>query len=331
MKILVTGATGFVGSAVARRLTQQGHIVLGLSRSVGAAARVEAAGLTPVHGDFGDPATLAEPASQVDAVVSTASIGQVEGTADGFTKDRDAVAAMTAALRDLGKPFIFTSGSAIFGVFTKGEASPTKFEEDHPVPLPPSIFAPPEAGVPQPLIEGFRGSMAPRAETEMAVLKATGIRGIVIRPGLIYGEGKGYDLPNLIALARKHSAAPYLGAGGVRQGFVHIDDLVDLYMLALEHGPAGSMLHAVTDEVALGNLAQAVSRLDGAQGRTESLSLMQMYARGGGRGVSLSVNKRLASDKTRQLVGWSPKRYDILEDVEHGSYNEAKHGPSKRK
>jgi nucleoside-diphosphate-sugar epimerase len=331
MKILVTGATGFVGSAVARRLTQQGHTVLGLSRSVGAAARVEAAGLTPVHGDFGDPATLAEPASQVDAVVSTASIGQVEGTADGFTKDRDAVAAMTAALRDLGKPFIFTSGSAIFGVFTKGEASPTKFEENHPVPLPPSIFAPPEAGVPQPLIEGFSGSMAPRAETEMAVLKATDIRGIVIRPGLIYGEGKGYDLPNLIALARKHSAAPYLGAGGVRQGFVHIDDLVDLYMLALERGPAGSMLHAVTDEVALGNLAQAVSRLDGAQGRTESLSLMQMYARGSGRGVSLSVNKRLASDKTRQLVGWSPKRYDILEDVEYGSYKEAKYDPRKRK
>jgi nucleoside-diphosphate-sugar epimerase len=326
MKILVTGATGFVGSAVARRLTQQGHIVLGLSRSVGAAARVEAAGLMPVHGDFGDPATLAEPASQVDAVVSTASIGQVEGTADGFTKDRDAVAAMTAALRDLGKRFIFTSGSAIFGVFTKGEASPTKFEEDHPVPLLPSIFAPPEAGVPQPLIEGFGASMAPRSETEMAVLKATGIRGIVIRPGLIYGEGKGYDLPNLIALARKHGAAPYLGTGGVRQGFVHIDDLVDLYIYALERGPAGSMLHGVTDELALGDLAQAVSRLVGAQGRTESLSLMEMYARGGGRGVSLSVNKRLASEKTRKVLNWTPTRYDILEDVEHGSYKEAKHG-----
>jgi nucleoside-diphosphate-sugar epimerase len=251
-----------------------------------------------------------------------ASIGQVEGTPDGFAKDRDALAAMTAALKDSGKPLIFTSGSAIFGVFTKGEASPMIFDEDHPVPLPASVFAPAEAGVPQPLMEGFGGSMAPRAETEMAVLKAAGIRGIVIRPGLIYGEGKGYDLPNLIALARKHSAAPYLGTGEVRQGFVHIDDLVDLYMYALERGPAGSMLHGVTDEVALGDLAQAASRLVGAHGRTESLSLMEMYARGGGRGVSLSVNKRLASDKTRQLVGWSPKRHDILEDTEHGSYKE---------
>jgi nucleoside-diphosphate-sugar epimerase len=329
MKILITGATGFVGGAVARRLVQQGHTILGLSQSESAAARVEAAGLTPVHGDFADPSTLAKPASQVDAIISTASIGQVEGTPDGFTKDRDAVAAMTAALRDSGKPLIFTSGSAIFAVFTKGEASPTKFEEDHPVPLPASIFAPAEAGVPQPLIEGFGGSMAPRAETEMAVLKATGIRGIVIRPGLIYGEGKGYDLPNLIALARNHTAAPYLGTGGVRQGFVHIDDLVDLYMHALERAPAGSTLHGVTDEVELGNLAQAASRLVGAQGRTESLSLMEMYARGGGRGVSLSVNKRLASNKTRKVLNWTPTRYDILEDVEHGSYKEAKHGPRK--
>ena len=331
MKILVTGATGFVGGVVARRLVQQGHEVLGLSRSDAAAASLQAAGLTPIAGDFANPASLAAPAAQADAVVSTASIGQVEGTPESFAKDRDAVAAMTKALGDSGKPLIFTSGSAIFGVFTKGEASPTIFDEDHPVPLPASVFAPPEAGVPQPLIEGFGGSMAPRAETEMAVLKATGIRGIVIRPGLIYGEGKGYDLPNLIALARNHTAAPYLGTGGVRQGFVHIDDLLDLYIYALERASAGSMLHGVTDEVELGDLAQAASRLVGSQGRTESLSLMQMYARGGSQGVSLSVNKRLASDKTRQLVGWSPKRYDILEDVEYGSYKEAKYDPRKRK
>jgi nucleoside-diphosphate-sugar epimerase len=322
MKILVTGATGFIGAAVARKLSQQGHEVLGLSRSDAAAAKLQTAGLTPITGDFANPASLAAAAAQVDAVVSTASIGQVEGRPESFAKDRDAVAVMTKALGDSRKPLIFTSGSAIFGVFTKGEASPTIFDEEHPVPLPASVFAPPEAGVPQPLIEGFGGSMTPRAETEMAVLKPAGIRGIVIRPGLIYGEGKGYDLPNLIALARQHRAAPYLGTGGVKQGFVHIDDLIDLYVLALDRAPAGSMLHGVTDEIALGDLAQAASRLVGAQGRTESLSLMEMYVRGGGRGVSLSVNKRLASDKTRQLVGWSPKRHDILEDTEHGSYKE---------
>jgi nucleoside-diphosphate-sugar epimerase len=320
MKILVTGATGFIGAAVARKLSQQHHEVLALSRSDAAAAKLRVAGLTPVAGDFAVPASLAALAAQVDAIVSTASIGQVEGTPASFAKDRDAVAVMIKALGDSGKPLIFTSGSAIFGVFTKGEASPAIFDEDHPTPLPASVFAPPEAEVPPPFIDAFGGAMAPRAETERTVLKAAGVRGIVIRPGLVYGEGKGYDLPNLIALAKKHGAAPHLGAGGVRQGYVHIDDLVRLYVLALERALAGTMLHAVTDEIALGDLAAAVSRLVGAGGRTEALSLMEMYARGGGGGVSLSVNKRLASEKTRKALGWTPTRSDILEDAERGSY-----------
>jgi nucleoside-diphosphate-sugar epimerase len=320
MKILVTGATGFIGSAVARKLLQQGHQVVAMSRTEDAFAKLRAAGMTPTIGDFANPASLAAPAADVDAVVSLASIGQIEGTPESFAKDRDAVGVMLKASGDSGKPFIFTSGSAIFGVFTKGEASPTIFDEDHPVPLTSSVFAPPQADVPQPFIDAFGGSMVPRAETEKAVLNAAGVRGIVIRPGLVYGEGKGYDLPNLIALAQAHGAAPHLGEGGVRQGYVHVDDLVDLYVLALERAPAGTMLHGVMDEIALGDLAASVSRLVGNGGRTEALSLMEMYTRGGGGGVSLSVNKRLGSDKTRRVVDWIPTRDDILKDVEHGSY-----------
>src|SRR5260370_9817514 len=99
MKILVTGATGFIGGAVARKLSLRGHEVVALSRSDAAAAKLQAAGLKPVAGDFANPASLAAPAAQVDAVVSTASIGQVEGSPESFAKDRDAVAAMT---NDLG-------------------------------------------------------------------------------------------------------------------------------------------------------------------------------------------------------------------------------------
>ena len=318
MKILVTGATGFIGAAVARRLAQE-HEVLALSRSDAATAALRAAGLTPVEGDFADPASLAAPAALVDAIVSTASIGQVGGAPDGFARDRDAVAVMTGALGDSGRPLIFTSGSAIFGIFTKGEASPIVFGEDHPVPLPAAVFAPPEAEVPPPFVEAFGGAMAPRAETEAAVRKAAGVRGIAIRPGLVYGDGKGYDLPNLIALTKAHGAAPHLGDGQVRQGYVHIDDLVELYVLALADAPAGAMLHGVTDEVTMGDLADAASRLAGFGGKTEALSLTEMYVRGGG-GVSLSLNKRLASEETRNLVGWTPTRRDILADVEHGSY-----------
>jgi nucleoside-diphosphate-sugar epimerase len=318
MKILVTGATGFIGAAVARRLAQE-HQVLALSRSDAATAALRAGGLTPVEGDFADPASLAAPAALVDAIVSTASIGQVGGAPGGFARDRDAVAVMTGALGDSGRPLIFTSGSAIFGIFTKGEASPIVFGEDHPVPLPAAVFAPPEAEVPPPFVEAFGGAMAPRAETEAAVRKAAGVRGIAIRPGLVYGDGKGYDLPNLIALTKAHGAAPHLGDGQVRQGYVHIDDLVELYVLALADAPAGAMLHGVTDEVTMGDLADAASRLAGFGGKTEALSLTEMYVRGGG-GVSLSLNKRLASEETRNLVGWTPTRRDILADVEHGSY-----------
>src|SRR6266446_4125886 len=320
MKILVTGATGFIGGAVARKLFQQGHQVVAMSQTDDAFAKLRAAGMTPVIGDFANPASLVAPVTEVDAVVSLASIGQIEGTPESFAKDRDAVEVMIKAAGDAGNPFIFTSGSAIFGVFTKGEASPTIFDEDHPVPLPASVFAPPKAEIPQPLIDGFGGSMAPRAETERAVLNAAGVRGIVIRPGLVYGEGRGYDLPNLIALTKTHGAAPHLGIGGVRQGYVHLDDLVEVYVLALERAPSGTMLHGVTDEIALGDLAVAVSRLVGAGGRTEALSLMEMYGQGGGGGVSLSLNKRLASQKTRAILGWAPTRYDIWQDVEGGSY-----------
>src|SRR5258708_3594172 len=157
MKMLVTGATGFIGGAVARKLSQLGHDVVALTQSAATdAAKLRAAGMTPVVGDFANPASLAAPVTEVDAVVSLASIGQIEGTPESFTKDRDAVAVMLKALGDSGKPFIFTSGSAIFGVFTKGEASPTIFNEDHPVPLPPSAFAPPLAQQPQPLLAAPR-------------------------------------------------------------------------------------------------------------------------------------------------------------------------------
>src|SRR5258708_40376438 len=95
MKILVTGATGFIGGAVARKLSQQGHQVLALTRSAAVdAANLRAAGMTSVVGDFADPASLAAPVTEVDAIVSLASIGQIEGTPESFAKDRDAVAVM---------------------------------------------------------------------------------------------------------------------------------------------------------------------------------------------------------------------------------------------
>src|SRR5258707_10142684 len=115
MKILVTGATGFIGGAVARKLSQQGHEVLALTRSAAVdAAKLRAAGMTPVVGDFANPASLAAPVTEVDAIVSLASIGQIEGTPESFAKDRDAVAGMIETAGGAGKPFIFTPGPGVF-------------------------------------------------------------------------------------------------------------------------------------------------------------------------------------------------------------------------
>ena len=183
MKILVTGETGFIGGAVARKLSQQGHEVVALPRSDAAAAKLRAVGLTPIAGDFANPASLASPAAQVDAIVSIASIGQVERIPESFAKDRDAVEVMTKALGDSGKPLIFTSGSAIFGVFTKGEASPTIFDEEHPVSASPSPFSRRGSRGPAAVHRRFRRLNGAARRTETAVLKAAGIWGIAIRPG----------------------------------------------------------------------------------------------------------------------------------------------------
>lgn len=320
MKILVTGATGYIGSAAAQALRAAGHEVSGLARSEDAAARLVQAGLSPVMGDFADAANLANAVKGAEVIVSTASIGSLSGDADTFLRDRDAVRVMLAALDGSGKTLLFTSGSAVVGTFADGEASDVVYDEDVPLPLPEPVFAPDSAKVHPMMVAGFGAAMAARIETEKDVVGASGVRGIVVRPGLVYGAGGSYDLPQLIALARKTGAGAHLGSGGTRQGFVHIDELADLFRRAVERAPKAAVLHGVVGEVTQRDLAAAISRMIGAGDRTESFSLRQMFEAAGSAGISLSVNKRLSADKTRRITGWSPTRTDILHDVEFGSY-----------
>jgi nucleoside-diphosphate-sugar epimerase len=162
--------------------------------------------------------------------------------------------------------------------------------------------------------------MAARVETEKAVAMARGVRGIVIRPGNVYGHGGSFDLPAQIEMARARGVAPHMGAGGTTQGYVHIDDLAELYRLAVVRGAKASAFHGVAGEVSQKDLAAAVSRMIGAGDRTDSLTLKEMYGTAGSAGISLSINKRLSADQTREQLGWTPSRTDILHDVEFGSY-----------
>jgi nucleoside-diphosphate-sugar epimerase len=186
--------------------------------------------------------------------------------------------------------------------------------------------------------------------TERIVTTADGVRGIVVRPGLAYGNGGSYDLPSVIKMARDHGHGVHLGTGATIQSYVHIDDLADLYRLAVERAPGGAILHGVTGDVSHRELAAAAGRMIGAGGGTENLTMAEMLglnlaARIGlrltqrlsparihalqgrftppdsvGRGISLCLNKRLSADRTRQLLGWAPTRTDILDDLESGSY-----------
>jgi nucleoside-diphosphate-sugar epimerase len=353
MKVLVTGATGYIGAVAADALAAKGHQVLGLARSQRSAGALRERGIQPTMGDFGDPASLtaAIRESRPEAVVSTASVGASSGdTAATFARDRDAVHAMREGLADYGGTLVFTSGSAVFGTFNNGAATDTVYDEDTPLPLPRSVYAPPSSGVHPLLVAGFGDSMAARVQTEQTVLTDGAVRGVVVRPGLVYGRGGNSDITALIKRARAGGRAGHWGSGGTLQSYVHVEDLAELYVLAVEHSPPGTILHGAVADVSQHDLAMAINRMIGADEQAEQLSLEQMLgmnavARIGltltkrlpvntirkisgsftpphtaGSGISLSLNKRLSSRRTRQLLDWSPTRADILHDVEHGSY-----------
>ncbi len=352
MKVLVTGATGYIGKAVARALAIREHEVLGLARSPHAAAILREDGITPVMGDFGDAGSLVDAVTNCspDAVVSTASLGSKGGDSQTFARDHDAITTLVTALGDRGATLVFTSGSAVFGAFANGAVTDTIYDESTDLPLPRSVFAPATAHVPPMLAIGFGEAMAARVDTECTVTSARGVRGIVIRPGLVYGNGGSYDLPSLITLARHHGYGVHLGAGSTLQSYVHIDDLAQLYCLAIERAPAGVTLHGTTGEVSQRDLAASASHLIGAGGETRSLTMNGMLGLNGatragllvtrglpagilrriqamstppptvGSGISLCLNKRLSSAATQHLIGWTPSRTDILDDIKTGSY-----------
>ncbi|RBP16085.1 nucleoside-diphosphate-sugar epimerase [Roseiarcus fermentans] len=322
MRILVVGATGYIGSATARALREDGHAVTGLARSLEAAERLGAAGFAAERGDLRDPESLAAVVAGLDpdVVLTSASAGGGLGDADAFTADRDAVQAIAGAIEGRRKTLIFTSGSAVFGVFARGERAEPVFPETATLPLSRAAFAPPSSGAAERFVHEHLVAIAARVEAERAALTAPGVRGIVIRPGNVWGMGGSVDIPKFIDFTRARGAAPYWGSGGATQGYVHLDDLVDLYRLALARGASGGIYHAVSEEAGQKELGLAISRMLGFGGRGESVSLDEMAALGGVRGVRLSLNKRLSAERTREHLGWTPQRLGVLADVEFGSY-----------
>jgi nucleoside-diphosphate-sugar epimerase len=290
MKIFLTGATGYIGAAVAEALLAAKHSVVGMARSEEAAEKLRTRGITPARADLKQPDSLSAAVQSSDGVISTGTtnLGPVDGAA---------VAHMLKLLKGTGRPFVYTSG-----VWVLGDTGGKMAEESAPV-NPAALVA-------------WRPSM------EQFVMSAAAgdVRAVVIRPGIVYGRGRGIAA-DFIESAQKTGAARFVGTGENRWPVVHVDDLADLFVRALERGAAGSLYHAADRSAyRVKEVAEAASYGAGAAGKTESWPLEEARKALGAYADALVLDQQVSAEKTRRELGWNPHRPSIVEDVRHGSY-----------
>ncbi|MEU3828878.1 NAD-dependent epimerase/dehydratase family protein [Streptomyces sp. SID161] len=288
MRVLVLGATGYIGSAVVSRLTLEGHDVVPLVKDA-AALHPD----VPVRvGDLTDPASLrAAVTDDVDAVVNLATPTGDEAV------DTAALEALLAPLRGTNRAFVYTSG-----VWVLGATGDTPLTEDAPT----DAIA----------IVGYR----PRIEQRVLAAAGDDVRAVVVRPGIVYGRGGG--IPGLMTdWAREHGTGRYVGSAAVRWPMVHVDDLAELFVLAVTKADAGSVLHGVAHEaVPVAALAAAADIAAGGTGRVEPWPVEQAAeALGGPFAEALGLNQVVSGRRAVEELGWRPSRPYVLTELAGGS------------
>jgi len=299
MKVFITGATGYIGGSLAHRLLAEGHQVTGLVRSEARAEQARARGIAPLLGTLDDGEVLAGAARAADAVIDAASADHPASAGTLLT-----------ALEGSGKVFLRTSGTSIVGTRAGGERVEDVFDEDTPF-------------TPSPVRVG-------RVALDRKVRAAGDLRAVVIAPSLIYGRGHGVNpdsiqVPWLIALARKQGVPKHIGPGANLWSNVHIDDLVDLYLLALDKAPAGAFYFAENGENDMREVCAAIGRMLGQDGRTESMTLAEAAAEWGEGPAhdTMGSNSRVRGRRARAELGWAPRAPSLLEEIERGCYADA--------
>lgn len=286
MRIFVTGATGFIGSAIVQELLGAGHQVLGLARSDSGAKALAAAGVDVHRGSLEDPSSLKRGAAAADGVIHTAFIHDFTDFAANAQTDKLAIEAMAAALAGTGKPFIVSSGC--LGLRT---------EQDSPLP-----------------------DFPRKSEQTAFAAVAEGVRAMVVRLApSVHGHGDHGFVPSLIKLAREKGFAIYVGEGQNVWPAVHRLDAAKLYRLALEKGSAGARFHGVADSgISIRELAAVIGRRLNvpAVSKTpeEAVELLGFI------GHALSLGGPSSSEFTRECLGWHPTQPGLIEDLEQGSY-----------
>jgi len=291
MRIFVTGASGWIGSAVVPELIRAGHQVLGLARSDASAKAVAGLGAEVLRGDLTDTGVLRAGTLDSDGVIHLAFV--VPSVTEAATRaDAQAIETFVAALAGSGKPLVISGATLV----TPGRPATERDE----------------------LIAA--GPIAARITNMQAALAAAG-QGIrcclVMLPRSVHGEGESHGfIPQLIAAARAKGVSGYIGDGASRWPAVHVQDAASLYRRAVEQAPAGAVLNAVGDE---GVPVRAIAEAIGRQLNLPARSLPA--AEFSGMLVPLLSRDMPASSAiTQQLLGWQPTHPGLIEDIEQGHY-----------
>ncbi|WP_030661361.1 NAD-dependent epimerase/dehydratase family protein [Streptomyces cellulosae] len=286
MNIFVIGATGFVGGHLARHLVAEGHTVTGLARTEDAADGLAARGIAPVAADLHARRRVTiEAALRADAVIYAAQPAPDQESAT--TQD------LTRALAGTGKTLVFLSGSGVLMQRTAGAWSPDVFAEHDPF-------------TPEPLAE-YRKA----AEDTVLASAGSGVRAMVIRPGLIWGPGDHGHVPMIYRSVATTGAARYVGQGLNTYGHVHIDDVTRLFSLALDKGHAGGLYHAVAGEAPNRWIAERVAADLGVQARSateeEAAGVWGEFG-----ALIMAASSRIRAVNSLQELGWRPEHTDML-------------------
>jgi nucleoside-diphosphate-sugar epimerase len=299
VRLFITGANGWIGSALVPQLIEGGHQVIGLARSEASAKAVAAAGAEVIRGTLDDRDVLRSAAAASDGVIhlafkhDVAFSGDFQGAAD---TDRRAVEIVCEALAGSDRPFVLASG--VIGV------APGRIATERDVP------------------DTSGGGLHTRQATAQRTvdLASSHVRTSVVRlPPTVHGDGDHGFMAHLVATARQKGVSGYIGDGTNRWPAVHVRDAATVFRLAAENAPAGSVLHAIADEgVPMRTIAETI----GARLNLPVVSVApdEAGAHFGWLGAFLGLDAAASSAVTRELLGWQPTQPGLIDDLSEGHY-----------
>jgi nucleoside-diphosphate-sugar epimerase len=296
MRVFVTGASGWIGSATVDELIDAGHDVVGLARSDASAGALTAKGITVMRGDLDDLDTLSRGARDAEAVVHLANKHNWADTSVSNRAERAAVQTIGEALIGSDRPFVLASGAA--GVVAGRPAVETDRSP-------------------------FDGPNSPRGGSENLALEYAdrGVRTICARfAPTVHGMGDPQFISFIAAATRRHGASAYIADGSNVWSAVHRDDAARLIRLGLDQAPAGTILHAVGEEaVPTREIAEAIGRAFDAP--VASIAPEDAVDHFGFVGAFFAMNLPASSADTQRRLTWTPDSPTLIADIEAGAYS----------